>query len=99
LGLARGDGLLGSAGGHAYVTYAHDDSVLDVTVTDYSSRSGVPAQTLAPPGDFMIVVRDTKTRLPISVLRPVTVRAGYLQYFFMYPASRKQLAQLPKEAR
>lgn len=85
--------------GECLVRYPNDNGVLDVTVTDYSSRSGFPAQTLVPPGDFMIVVRDTKTRLPISVLRHVTVRAGYVQYFFMYPASRKQLAELPKEAR
>lgn len=80
------------------VAYPADDGLADVTISDYSSRSSGAAVASVPPGEVMAVMRDTKTRLPVSVLRPINARAGYQHYVFLFPASKAQLAMLPANA-
>ena len=82
-------------------TFAYPDSSgdPDVTLEEFSSRGFGPAAANVAPGDIMVVMRDTKTRLPLSVLRPVTIRAGYVHTIHMRPASSEQLARMPEDAR
>jgi hypothetical protein len=81
------------------IYYPDDSGFPDVNLTDFSSATVAPAVTSAAPGDIMIVVRDTKTRLPLSVMRPVTIRAGHVHTIHLMPASKDELANLPKQAR
>jgi hypothetical protein len=80
------------------VWYPDSSGLPDVTLTDFTPSSQAFATARAAPGDIMIVMRDTKTRLPLSVLRPVSMRAGYIHQILIFPASTAELGDLPRDA-
>jgi hypothetical protein len=79
--------------------YPGDNALPDRTREEFSSSSLGSAAAYADPGDVMVVMRDTNTRLPLGVLRPITIRAGFVHMIALYPAPAGELEDLPDDAR
>ncbi|HEX5659237.1 MAG TPA: hypothetical protein VFX59_18715, partial [Polyangiales bacterium] len=83
------------------VTYTADNNFPDPSLTEYATLGliallNVPADDVQ---DLMLVIRDTASGQPISVLTRVGVRMDEFLVITMYPASRKQLDSLPAGVR
>jgi hypothetical protein len=81
------------------IWYPDDNGIPGLTLKDFSSRGLSIAFAFLPPGRVTVVLRDTETQSPVSVIGPLYVRAGYFRDPLIFPASRLQLARLPREAR
>ena len=92
----RNHNFCGARSGAQDSRFSGDNAFPDRSFKDFSSQSVGPAIAAAGPGNIMVVMRETKTGLPLSMLHPVTVRPGYVHVINLYPASRDQFADLPK---
>jgi hypothetical protein len=81
------------------IMYADDMGLPDATLKEFQGLSRAPATVVLPPGDFMLIVRDTRSQRPVSVLQHLDIRAGHENRVVMFPASQEQLAALPSDAR
>ena len=81
------------------IWYPSDGNTPDVALSDLSTRGVIIFVGNVPARQVMIVVRDTASRLPVSVLWPLMVAADQLHLVLMVPASASALARLPAELR
>ena len=80
------------------IAYPDKTSTPDPSVREFRPWSFNAAEVALPPGEVMLVVRDTQTGRPVSVMQHAEIRAGYENSVLMFPASKRQLAELPEEA-
>jgi hypothetical protein len=78
--------------------YPDDDGNPDVALTELSSKTGDPARTVLPAGEVLVIVRDTRSQLPIAV-KSVRITPGYQHMLKLYPASTSELSHLPQAVR
>lgn len=83
------------------IVYSDDDHLPAPDLTEYGSAGlqasvDVPADAI---GDLMLVIRDTKSRLPVGVLRRVGGQPGGFAILSVVAASMTQFKTLPPAAR
>jgi hypothetical protein len=84
---------------HCRFYYPNETGFPDPSRKAFSLGTFVPASARADPGDVMLIMRDATTRVPLSVLRPLTVRKGHVHQVYMFPASTAELADIPDGVR
>jgi hypothetical protein len=77
------------------IAYLSADAIATDPVLDRTSTAG-QAYAVVPEGELMVTVRDATADHLRSLMRPFTVSSGTFYDLNFYPASRDQLAQLPK---